>query len=377
MKVLVAPNSYKGFFNCTAVAEAIAVGVRQVSVQRQLAGVEIDLLPIADGGDGTIDAIYRAVGGTLHRVSVEGPRNQAVIAPWLEYGELGIVEMAAASGLSLLGGNLSPVYSHTKGTGQVMRACLAAKMKNIVVCVGGSASTDGGAGVLIALGARFWKRDGEAISLGASELGAIAGCDLREAINLVGSCYIAVAVDVSNPLLGSHGAASIYAPQKGASPVLVRELETGLQHYADLLEMTTSRQIRNMQGTGAAGGTAFGIACGLGAEIISGFDWMSSLIGLEERVRAADLVITGEGQLDDQSFYGKSIGRLTALCKQYKLPLIAIPAIAEANYDWQKAGLLKVECAARPNSAATLLDISDATARSLSDEVLSLCSENS
>jgi glycerate kinase len=359
MKVLVAPNSYKGSFSCTAVAEAIAVGVRQA------ADVEIDLLPIADGGDGTIDALYCSIGGRLHQVSVEGPHNQVVMAPWLEYGELGIVEMAAASGLSLLGGNLSPLHSHTKGTGQMIRACLAAGMKNIVVCVGGSASTDGGAGVLIALGARFWKRNGEAISLGASELGAIAGCDLREAVNLVGTCYIAVAVDVSNPLLGTHGAASIYAPQKGASPALVQQLELDLRHYADLLEMTTSRQIRNMQGTGAAGGTAFGIACGLGAEIISGFDWMSSLIGLEDRVQAADLVITGEGQLDEQSFYGKSIGRLAALCKQYKRPLIAIPAVADANCDWQKAGLLKVECAAKPNSFATLLDISDAAERSL------------
>jgi glycerate kinase len=361
VKVLIAPNSYKGFFNCTAVADAIAVGVKRAC------NAEIDLLPIADGGDGTIDALYRAVGGTMHRVSVEGPQSQTVMAPWLEYGELGIVEMAAASGLSLLGGNLSPINSHTKGTGQVIRACLSAGMKNIVVCVGGSASTDGGAGVLIALGARFWKRDGEGICLGAGELAAIAGCDLREAVNLVGKCYIAVAVDVSNPLLGTLGAASVYAPQKGASPILVQQLEAGLQHYADLLEMTTSRQIRNMQGTGAAGGTAFGIACGLGAEIISGFDWMSSLIGLEERVGAADIVITGEGQLDEQSFYGKSIGRLSALCKQYRRPLIAIPAIADANCNWQKSGLSKVECAAKPNSAATLLDISEAAFRALRD----------
>lgn len=329
------------------------------------ASAETFLLPIADGGDGTIDAFYRAIGGLIHRVSVEGPDGATVVAPWLEFGELAIVELAAASGLSLLQGRLQPVHAHTKGTGQVIRACVESGLKNIVVCVGGSASTDGGAGLLTALGAKFWKRNGESIVLGASELSLIAGCNLRDAVDMVKAQSLAVAVDVSNPLLGNQGAAAIYGPQKGADAELVKELDHALQHYADALEMATSRQLRNMPGTGAAGGTAFGVACGLGAEIVSGFDWMSTLIGLEDRVTEADIVITGEGQLDDQSFYGKAIGRLAAICKKHKKPLIAIPAIADTSCNWPKLGLHTVVCAAKPGDYATLADVTNATAYSL------------
>ena len=361
MKVLIAPCAYKGSYSCTELADAIALGV-----MKHYPVAEADILPIADGGDGTINAFYRSIGGTLHDINVEGPDGNAVLAPWLEFGELAIVELAAASGLSLLQGRLDAVNSHTKGTGQVMRSCVERGLKNIVVCVGGSASTDGGAGLLTALGAKFWKRSGESIMLGAGELGAIAGCNLRDAQEMMKGCSIAVAVDVVNPLLGNQGAAAIYGPQKGADREMVQQLDRALQRFADVLEMATSRQLRNMPGTGAAGGTAFGIACGLGAEIISGFDWMSSLFGLEDRVQAADLIITGEGQLDDQSFSGKAIGRLAMVCKKFKRPLIAIPAMADMSVNWAKLGVGKVVCAARPGQMATLVDVADAVDHALS-----------
>jgi len=327
-----------------------------------------DLLPIADGGDGTIDALYQSIGGTIHNANVDGPDSSSVIAPWLEFGQLAIVELAAASGLGLLRGRLEPMHSHTRGTGQVIGSCLDSGMKNIVICLGGSASTDGGAGLLMALGAKFWKLNGESIVPGASELSSIQGCNLREAIKRIGSSYVAVAVDVSNPLLGAQGAASIYGPQKGANRAMIEQLDVALQHFADVLEMATSREARNIPGAGAAGGTAFGIACALGGEIISGFDWMSTLIGLEERVEAADLVITGEGKLDEQSFYGKAIGRLTAICKRYNRPLIAIPAIADMSCDWKRLGISRVICAARQNATATLKDVIDTAGLAVSEK---------
>ncbi|HEY9754701.1 MAG TPA: glycerate kinase [Oculatellaceae cyanobacterium] len=361
MRVLIAPSAYKGTFSCVELADAMGSGVKSVWPD-----ADLDILPIADGGDGTIDALYRSIGGKVHRTSAEGPNGQLVVAPWLEFGELAIVEMAAASGIGLLRGVLDPVNSHSKGTGQVMRSCIERGLKNMVVCVGGSASTDGGAGLLTALGAKFWKRNGEAIALGAGELNLIAGCNLRDAQELVRNCSIAVAVDVANPLLGNQGAAAIYGPQKGADPATVMRLDESLQRFADVLEMATSRQFRNMPGTGAAGGTAFGVACGLGAEIISGFEWMSTLFGLEDRVQSADIIFTGEGQLDDQSFYGKASGRLSAVCKKFRKPLIAIPAVADIGGNLERLGLTKVVCASRDGAIATLADVSEAVQISLS-----------
>ena len=355
MRILVAPCAYKGTIGCSPLAQAIARGIAM-----ELPSAQIDLLPVADGGDGTIDALHQAVGGEIRQVTVEGPLGVLVSAPWLRLGKLGVVELASASGLALLDGKLNPVDAHTKGTGQVIASCILYGVESIMICVGGSASTDGGSGMLTGMGARFRKADGDLIRLGASELALISECDLTALYNLIAGHSFIVAVDVANPLLGVDGAAAIYAPQKGAPQAMIDFLEQGLLHFADLLEKETGRRVRNVPGVGAAGGTAFGAACGMGAEIVSGFEWMSSLIDLEARVQSADLVITGEGRLDEQSLYGKAIGQLAALCKKHRKKLYALPACASTNYNWARAGIDKVVRVAQPGKTARVEDVIEA-----------------
>jgi glycerate 2-kinase len=355
VRILVAPCAYKGTIGCSALAKAIARGIAM-----ELPDAQLDLLPVADGGDGTIDALHQAVGGELRQVTVEGPLGAMVSAPWLRLGKLAIVELASASGLALLQGKVSPVDAHTKGTGQVIASCLLYGVGSIIICVGGSASTEGGAGMLTGMGARFRKADGGLIRLGASELSLVTECDLGAMYNLISGHTFVVAVDVANPLLGVDGAAAIYGPQKGAPQSMIDLLDQGLENFADVLEAETGRRMRNTPGAGAAGGTAFGAACGLGAEIVSGFDWMASLIDLEARIQAADLVVTGEGRLDEQSLFGKAIGQLATLCKKHRKKLYALPASAATNYNWARVGIDRVVRVAQPGKMARVEDVVEA-----------------
>jgi glycerate kinase len=235
--------------------------------------------------------------------------------------------------------------AHTYGLGEVARDALLTKPKNLFVCVGGSASTDGGAGMLMAMGAKFLDGNGNSIELGGNDLFHVRSCDLTELNSLIsesGVETIKVAVDVDNPLLGEHGAAAVYGPQKGAGLPAVERLNAGLAQFARVLEAASGRECKDLPGAGAAGGTAFGINVAIGAEMISGFSWLSSVMNLEEKIRACDVVITGEGCLDDQSVSGKAIGELAKLCTKYGKQLWAVPAVAVANVDWHSHGVHKI-----------------------------------
>lgn len=352
MKVLIAPCSYKGTIGCNQIASAMSCGLKLA-----IPTATTDMCPIADGGDGTLDALHTAIGGRMHFVTVNGPMSTPVEAPWLKLGHMAIVELASASGLALLKGELNAINAHTQGLGQVIAAAAQdSDIAEIVVCLGGSASTDGGSGLLTALGAKFLKADGSDIKLGALELGLIASCSqvwLPELKKL----KISIAVDVKNPLLGLEGAAHIYAPQKGANEEIVLQLDAALTHYADHLEKVSMRSVRNTPGAGAAGGTAFGIACLLDAEIISGFDWISSLIQLDKRVHEADVVITGEGRLDGQTLSGKAIGQLASLCKRHGKPLYVLPASCAQQNDWTAIGVTKVMPVIENGQIATVNDV--------------------
>jgi glycerate kinase len=229
----------------------------------------------------------------------------------------------------------------------------------VVVCVGGSASTDGGAGLLTALGAKFLDSEGKTLVPGGGALLAIDGCDVGP-LDSWSDISVSIAVDVENPLLGPKGAAAIFGPQKGADTAQVELLDRALTRFADVLEGATGRAVRAMPGTGAAGGTAFGLACGLGARIISGFDWIAALIELERKIAEADCVITAEGRLDSQSLFGKGIGGLARMCRAANKPLLAVPALVEEGIDWPGQGIAKVLAAALDGNAATLNDVSNA-----------------
>jgi len=356
---LVAPTAYKGTLSPARVAEAIAEGVKLAA-----GDADIVLAPVADGGDGTIESLHMALGGTVHHCVVQGPLTDPAEAAWLQIGDLGVIELANASGLALVPPDrLQPLRAHTTGTGEVLASCLAIAVPNIVVAVGGSASTDGGTGALRALGAKFLDADGQPLEPGGGDLSRLHSCDLSDLRHWRNATGIRVATDVTNPLLGPQGAARTFAPQKGADPEQVQLLEAALERLADVLEAASGRQARHLPGAGAAGGTAFGLACALGAAIIPGFQWIADLIQLELKVAEADLVITGEGRLDHQSLSGKVIGELAAICRRHGKPLYVIPASAEGNIEWHDLGIAAVMPAASGGKQVSAEDIRQTAAR--------------
>lgn len=342
MRFLVSPCAYKGTLSALQLCDAIARGIADASPT-----AEIALAPIADGGDGTLDALHAAAGGQFHYLETVDAIGRPVRGKWLRLGQIAVVELACASGLALLlrDNKLNALKAHTYGFGEVTRDALLSKPSCLFVCVGGSASTDGGAGMLTALGAKFLSDCGQPVELGGEHLSKVKTCDLTELKRLIdasGVSSIKVAVDVDNPLLGSNGAAAVYGPQKGADRESVKLLNDGLAQFASVLELAVGRKCKDSPGAGAAGGTAFGVSLALGAEMISGFSWLSSVIDLEEKIRRCDVVITAEGCLDDQSISGKAIGELAKLCRLYGKHLWAVPAMAAPDIDWQGHGVDKV-----------------------------------
>jgi len=284
----------------------------------------------------------------------------------LQMPQTAVVELAQACGLSGLN-RLEPLAAHTAGVGELLLDCLARKQTNIVVALGGSASTDGGTALLSKLGAEFLDADRLTLPFGGGALSKLADCDLSALKPELVDCHIQLAVDVDNPLLGKCGAANVYAPQKGASTAQVNLLEAGLSKLADLLEAKTGRVCRNLSGAGAAGGTAFGLNCVLGAEIISGFTWVSELLDLDSRIAACDLVISAEGKLDRQSFSGKVIGELSKKCRAAGKPLWILPAQAQDDVNWQDYGIELVAPVAAPNQKASNVDIASVMQRLLQE----------
>ncbi|MBK9143672.1 MAG: glycerate kinase [Candidatus Melainabacteria bacterium] len=366
MKFLVAPSPYKGTYRAGELADAIGSGIRRAIPQSLTR-----CLPLADGGDGTIEAIAGVLGGKLESLTVPGPTGAMVEAAWLCLGEAGaVVELASASGIAHLNGALAPLDASTIGTGCLLADCLdkcqGRDIENIVLTVGGSASTDGGTGILQALGARFLDGQGRDLRGCGRNLEMIETIDLDSLSPLATICAtkLLIATDVTNPLLGDLGAARIFAPQKGADPRTVELLEKGMRNFADRLESTTGRSARAAEGAGAAGGVPFGLMAALGARLVRGFSYLDGLLGIEAAVAGADIVVTAEGRLDSQSLGGKAAGELAALCRKHRRPLWVIPASLENGIDFQASGISAVEIASTTTGqGATLRDVEDAAFR--------------
>jgi glycerate kinase len=356
-RVLVAPSAYKGTLDANQVAQAIASGVRSVKPETLIV-----CGPIADGGDGTLAAIHAGAGGMFETVPVVGALGDPLTARWLKLDQLAIVELASASGIADIDPErLRALDAHTIGTGQVIMHCLERGMKDVVICVGGSASTDGGAGLLSALGAHFLDRDGNPLVAGGGALLQIDACDLHMLARWR-DVRFRVATDVTSPLLGVSGAAEVFAPQKGANSAQVILLDTALAKYADVLEKCSGRLMRFTPGSGAAGGTAFGLACALGAEIMPGFAWLSRLLRLEEKIADTDLVITAEGCLDHQSITGKATGELAKLCLAHDKPLWVVPAVVDPNLNWRRHHIELVAPTSKGCQAASFSTVSSTVA---------------
>jgi glycerate kinase len=330
MQVVVAPQSLKGSLSAAQTGQAIARGVREVYPD-----AEISIVPVADGGEGTAQALVDASGGRLLQREVMGPLGTPVRAFFgvMGDGRTAVIEMAASSGLPLVPPEQrDPRVTTTYGVGELILAALDEGCTHFIIGIGGSATNDGGAGMAQALGARLLDAQGRDLAFGGA---ALAGLERIEADRMdarLQRCSFEVASDVTNPLCGPTGASAVYGPQKGATPAMVAELDAALAHYAHIIERDLGQAVQNIPGAGAAGGLGAGLLAFLHAIMRPGAQIVLEAARLEERLREANLVITAEGRLDSQTAYGKSVGAVAALAKKYALPVLAITGGLEANY---------------------------------------------
>lgn len=320
-RVLIAPQAFKGSVEAVRVASAIARGLQTVWPD-----AVCDELPLADGGEGTVRALVRATGGRTRRVRVHDPLGREIEAEWgvLGDGRTAVIEMAAASGLPLLRSDeRDPRVASTRGTGELLIEAAQSGAERVIVGIGGSATNDGGAGMARALGYRFLDAEGAELPEGGAALSRLARVEGAMDPRLL-RVRVEVASDVRNPLVGPEGASAVFGPQKGATPEMVAELDAALTRYADVLERFVGRDLRNVPGTGAAGGLGAGLIAFADAKLRSGAELVMAATRFGERAGQADLVVTGEGRLDAQSAYGKLTGAVVARSRELDIPVAAI-----------------------------------------------------
>lgn len=337
MRIVIAPDSFKECLTAEQVAEAIARGWR-----RGAPDDELTLVPLADGGEGTTTALTEARQGSLMEVSVTGPLGKPVMARYglVDEGRIAIVEVAEGSGLHCVPeSERDALRASSYGTGELMLAALAHQPRTLIMGLGGSATTDGGAGILQALGARLLDADGNDIPPGGAGLAKLASLDLQPAVEQLAGVELVVACDVNNPLTGGRGAAAVFGPQKGASPDQVTLLDKNLGHFARLAT-SAGFAIDGFAGSGAAGGIGGMVAGILGATLRPGIELVMETVQLEQQVQNADLVITAEGAIDTQSAYGKTPAGVAGLAQKYQVPVIGLGGKVSGDLaDLHKQGL--------------------------------------
>ncbi|GAL19428.1 glycerate kinase [Vibrio maritimus] len=322
MKIIIAPDSYKESLTAMEVAEAIEAGFKKIFTD-----AEYIKLPMADGGEGTVQSLVDATGGSIVTCNVTGPLGQAVEGFFglMGDGSTAIIEMAAASGLHLVEPELrNPLVTTTFGTGELVKAALDRGVKHIIVGIGGSATNDGGIGMAQALGAKLLDSNGNPLGFGGGELSKLASIDLSKLDPRLAEIRLEVACDVDNPLCGPKGASHVFGPQKGATPEMVETLDTNLAHYAGVIKSTNGRDVVDIAGAGAAGGLGAALLGLFDAELRPGIQIVMDAVNLSEVVKDADLVITGEGRIDSQTIHGKTPIGVARTAKQYDIPVIAI-----------------------------------------------------
>ncbi|KRP47820.1 glycerate kinase [Pseudomonas libanensis] len=331
MKIIIAPDSFKDSLSAAGVAHAIAEGLAQVWPDAQLAQC-----PMADGGEGTVEAVLAACNGELHRQRVQGPLGGSVEAHWgwLADSHTAIIEMAEASGLQLVApGQRDACSSTTYGTGELIRAALDAGAQRIILAIGGSATNDGGAGAMQALGVQLLDAASQPLPPGGLALARLSRISLDTLDPRLAQVRFEIAADVNNPLCGPHGASAIFGPQKGASPEQVAQLDAALGHFADHCAQVLTNDVRDQPGSGAAGGLGFAAKAFLGAQFRPGVEVVAELVGLDGAVRGADLVITGEGRFDAQTLRGKTPFGVARIAQQHGVPVIVIAGTLGEGYE--------------------------------------------
>lgn len=324
MRIIIAPDSFKGSLAAAEAAAAMAVGVRRAHPDAQVA-----LLPLADGGEGTTEALVLATGGRCESLQVMGPLGEPVQAVWGRLGldgETAIVEMAAAAGLPLVPPDRrDPRRTTTWGAGELLRQAIRQGAKRIIVGLGGSATNDGGAGAMQALGVRFRDAAGRPLPepITGGDLARLARVDASALPALFAGVEVVIASDVTSPLLGPNGASAVYGPQKGADAAMAAELDAALAQYAAVLRRDLGRDVADLPGAGAAGGMGAGLMAFLDARMHSGVDLVLDAARFEEQAAGADWLLTGEGRIDAQTLSGKTISGVLRRCRPLGLPSIA------------------------------------------------------
>ncbi len=329
MKIVIAPDSYKESLSALDVATAIETGFREIYPHAEYVKV-----PVADGGEGTVEAMVAATQGHIVQVSVTGPLGEPVNAFYGLSGDMrcAYIEMAAASGLeSVPPTRRNPLLTTSWGTGELIRHALDAGVSQIIIGIGGSATNDGGAGMAQALGAKLLSAGQQQIAPGGGALETLARIDLSELDPRLADCRIDVACDVTNPLTGPQGASAVFGPQKGATAAMIERLDRGLQHFAQIIDRDLDIDVLNLEGGGAAGGMGAALYAFCGANLRPGIEIVTDALGLADLVAAADLVITGEGRIDSQTIHGKVPVGVAKVAKRFNVPVIGIAGSLTAD----------------------------------------------
>lgn len=329
MKIVIAPDSYKESLSALEVASAIEAGFREIYPD-----AEYIKLPVADGGEGTVEAMVAATQGRVVEVAVTGPLGEPVQAFYGISGDesCAFIEMAAASGLELLPpAARNPLKTTSWGTGELIRHALDLGVTRMIIGIGGSATNDGGAGMVQALGAQLLTADGQPIAPGGAGLSTLATIDISGLDPRLAQCRIDVACDVTNPLVGDEGASAVFGPQKGATPEMVVQLDRALAHYAGQIAQDLDLDVLTLEGGGAAGGMGAALYAFCGAHLRPGIDIVTDALHLDALVADADLVITGEGRIDSQTIHGKVPVGVARVAKRYQIPVIGIAGSLTAD----------------------------------------------
>lgn len=329
--IVLAPDSFKESMTAKEVCLAMEKGIKKANDK-----INCIHVPMADGGEGTMQSLIDATNGKAYSIKVVGPLSNEVEAQYgiLGDGEVGVIEMASASGIHLVPKEKrNPLITTTYGTGQLIKACLDKGVKKILIGIGGSSTNDGGAGAIEALGAKFLDEEGREIGFGGGNLGKLKKIDLSNFDERLSKIEIEVACDVNNPLCGEKGASNVFGPQKGATKEMTLVLDNNLRHYADIIKEQCGKDVINIPGAGAAGGLGAGLLAFLDGKLKKGIDLVIKYSGLEKKIKFCDIVFTGEGSIDYQTKFGKTPIGVARLAKNYGKPVIALAGKVGDNID--------------------------------------------
>lgn len=320
-KILLVPDSFKGTLSSRQVCQVMAGQLRRFFPQAQVKSI-----PVADGGEGSVEAFLAAAGGERRTRTVTGPFGEPVEAFYgiLGDGRTAVIEMAACAGLPLAEGRLNPERATTYGVGELLLAAKEAGCTKAILGLGGSCTNDGGAGAAAALGAKFTRADGTAFIPTGGTLGEIAALDVSPVAQALQGMELTAMCDIDNPLYGEAGAAAVFAPQKGADAAMVARLDAGLRHLGQVAARCLGRDFSHLPGAGAAGGLGFGMAAFCGAQLRMGIDAVLDAVGFDSLLPGTDVVFTGEGKIDSQSARGKVVSGVAARCRKAGVPVVAV-----------------------------------------------------